>query len=128
MRNAAASVAALVLLAACGPFIPVIRVADLPPEKRTALNIVRLYEPAELAKLSYEVIGEVTGNSCRNLLWDPEPSREDALNQMRYWALERGANGLAEMRCEEPGGFSLATNCWESLTCTAKALRIKAAR
>ncbi|MGH8705068.1 MAG: Rcs stress response system protein RcsF [Burkholderiales bacterium] len=128
MRHACAAVVVLALLTACGPFIQVVRVADLPPEKQTALNAVRFYEAAELAKLSYEVVGEVTGNSCRNLLWDPSPSREDAVNQMRYWALERGANGLAEVHCEEPGGFSLATNCWESLTCKAKALRVKTAR
>lgn len=128
MKNACVSVVVAALLTACGPFIPVISVKDLPPEKQTALNAVRLYEPAELARLPHEVVGQVTGNSCRNLLWEPAASREDAVNQMKYWALERGANGLTEIRCGEPGGFSLVTNCWESLTCTAKALRIRTAR
>jgi RcsF protein len=124
-RVAYGSLACAAILSGCGPFIQVVRFADLPPEKQAALRAVRTYEAGELARLSYDVVGEVTGNSCRNLAWDPPATREDAIDQMRYWALERGANALAEIRCDEPRGVSLATNCWQSVTCYSKALRVK---
>lgn len=125
LRTVATYLVSMAALAGCGPFIQVIRVEDLPPEKQSALRSVRVYEAAQLGKLAYDVVGEVTGNSCKGLLWDPPATREDAVDQMKYWARERGANGLTDIRCEEPRGTSLATNCWESLTCSAKALRVK---
>jgi uncharacterized protein YbjQ (UPF0145 family) len=125
MRTSFVLVISSSIFTACSPFIPVVKVGELPAEKQSALMTIKTYEPPELVGVSYEVVGELTGNSCKNLLWDRPASREDAVNQMRYLALERGANGITEIKCEPPRGTSLETNCWESITCTSKAVKFQ---
>lgn len=125
MHKALVLTVSLIFLAACAPFIPVTKIADLPPEKQSALKAIKVYEPSERSGGSYDVIGDLTGNSCKNLMWEPSPSRDDAIDQMRHLASERGANGITDIKCEQPRGTSFATNCWESLTCTAKAIKVK---
>jgi hypothetical protein len=112
------------LMAGCmGPFIAV---AKVPPERATAAEAVSVLAISDVARLDHESVQPVEGNSCRNLLWEPAPSEADAVRRLKYAALQSGANGITDLRCES-GAFSLATNCWSSITCRAMAIRIRSA-
>ena len=116
-----AVVSAQLFLTGCvGAFVPIqtvettgIRVAE------AAANITLV--PAEKAKTMQE-IAEVVGYSCKNKLWDPAATAEAATYQVKLAAAQRGATAIADLSCSE-GAVSLATNCWQSFTCKATALR-----
>ncbi len=76
---------------------------------------------AEKAKTMQE-LGEVVGYSCKNKLWDPAATTEAATFQVKLAAAQRNAVAIASLSCAE-GSVSLATNCWQSFTCKAIALR-----
>ena len=67
-------------------------------------------------------IGSLSGTSCKNKLWDPEPTEAKALEQLQLKAVEAGATGLAAVRYET-AGTSLATNCWSLITASGVAYR-----
>lgn len=58
---------------------------------------------------------EVSGTSCKNLLWDPAPNRDNAINLMKSDARAKGFNAVHSVR-EVKRGTSLQTNCWASIT------------
>lgn len=39
-------------------------------------------------------------------------------------ASQKGANGIADLKCDPKEGVSFATNCWETIRCTAQALKV----
>jgi uncharacterized protein YbjQ (UPF0145 family) len=125
MRTASVLIISSAILTACGPFVPVVDIKELPPEKQSAMMNIKAYKPSELVGVNYEFVGQVTSTSCKHLLWDPPASREDAINQMRYMALELGANGLTEIKCEQARGTSMETNCWGTIACTSKAVKVQ---
>ena len=75
------------------------------------------------------VIDDVEGVSCRRrtLSWfkGMPASWEDAVRRTKYRALQKGANAIAELSCEQPKGSSLTTMCIESIRCTARAVRVE---
>jgi uncharacterized protein YbjQ (UPF0145 family) len=60
-----------------------------------------------------------------NKIWDKPASKEDAINQLRHHAKQRGGNAVGNLHCASPEGTSLGQNCWNSITCTGTALIIK---
>lgn len=70
----------------------------------------------------------VEGVSCRRrtLSWlkGMPASWEDAVRRTKYRALQKGANAIANLECEQPKGGSLTTVCFESVRCTARAVRV----
>ena len=74
-------------------------------------------------------IDTVEGVSCRRraLSWfkGMPASWEDAVRRTKYRALQKGANAIANLSCEEPKGGSLTTMCMESIRCTARAVRVE---
>lgn len=109
------------LLAGCvGAFVPIqtvettgIRVTE------AAANIPVV--SVEKAKTMQE-LGEVVGYSCKNKLWDPAATTDAATFQVKLAAAQRGAASITALTCSE-GSVSLATNCWQSFTCRAVALK-----
>lgn len=73
-------------------------------------------------------IDNVEGVSCRRrtltLLKGTPASWEDAVRRAKYRALQKGANAIANLSCEQPKGGSLTTMCLESIRCTARAVRV----
>jgi len=61
--------------------------------------------------------------SCKNKTWDPTPSREDAVAQLKFKALSLGGTAIGTVVCERPEGTNLVSNCWSSIRCNAVALR-----
>ena len=108
----------------CGPFVETYRVD---PETAARLgNEVKLYQPSEVGSLKYAPIGNIESWSCKSKLWDPDPTREDALSQMKLKASSFGANGILDVQCASEG-TRLATNCWASIVCVGTAIKVDAA-
>ena len=122
----------LVALLTCGcsdfqgaspPLVPTYQVN---PEMASRLNDeVKLYQPAEVPSLKYESIRTLQSWSCKHLLWDPAPSEEDALAQMRLQASSFGANGIIDVHCSSEGtGSSVIKDCWSMMECDGTAIRV----
>lgn len=85
---------------------------------------MRIYDPAQLSNLTFQVIDLVEGVSCKNKVWDRSASRSAALEQARYQAWKLGANGLTNLDFAAPEGTDYGKNCWESITVSAEAIRV----
>jgi hypothetical protein len=108
-------------LTACAPFIEVMQVdPEQAQQLRSEMDIlpVRSVEASE-----YTTVGSVSATSCKAMLWDPDASEEDATNQLLYKAAQQGADAIYDLSCSDFEGTSLSTNCWNTLTCTAIAVR-----
>lgn len=114
-------VALLPVLAGCGPGMPVTKVdSGTAAQLNTSVKMLN-GEPPEGARL----IGNVEATSCKNKAWDPAPTTENAIVQMKALAQKRGGNALGNLYCEPPMGTNLGTNCWSSVRCTATAYLIQ---
>ncbi|TAJ89438.1 MAG: hypothetical protein EPO50_03470 [Reyranella sp.] len=117
------SLAAVLLVAGCGPFIPVTKLDTVPPETmKDALN-VRVYRVGADAPKVAQYLGQVVGNSCKNLMTDPPPTTNDALLRLRVDAAKRGANSVMDVTCDTAGTDTWGTNCWASVSCKGVAIR-----
>lgn len=114
-----------VIFAGCvGPLVPVKKIDDLDlVTKRNVLSLP-IYNERQLLHKSYSVINVVEGISCKNKTWDGAATKTDAINQAKYWAYQMGANGLLNIQCDHPRGTTTTYNCWESITCTAQAIKV----
>lgn len=108
-----------------GPLVPVVRPDQLSPRAQSELSRVRIYHEAQLANLDFEVLAFVEGHSCQNKLWDQAATREAAVEQLRTRAVQVGANALTSVECGAREPTSVRTNCWELISCTAEALRVR---
>jgi hypothetical protein len=114
------SLSLLTVLAGCGAFVPIQSPDSVGPTvANTAASLPVL--SADAAK-GLKGLGEVVGYSCKNLLWDPAATPGAATLQVKLAAAQRGATAITAPSCSE-GGVSLGTNCWQSYTCKATALR-----
>jgi S1-C subfamily serine protease len=114
--------AASILSGCVGPLVPVIRLDD-----STVSDIkkdVRIYRSSELTSQQYRYLEPVSATSCMNKLWDSPASAEDATAQVLYKAKLTGANAVDSLICERVEGTSLAKNCWNSVTCYARAIHV----
>lgn len=114
----------LLVLSGCGSFVPTQDLRDLSPAEMQAVQSVRIYDANLLAEQSYEIIQIVEGNSCQNKIWDPPATRASAIDQIKFYAYEMGADGISDIRCSGREGTSVRTNCWELISCTANAIRL----
>jgi uncharacterized protein YbjQ (UPF0145 family) len=109
-------------LTACGPFIPVTKLDNVPPETMASALNVRVVRIGSDAPRVSKVLGQVSGNSCKNMAWDPPPSTNDALLRLRVEAAQRGANTVMDVACNEAGTDAFGTNCWASVSCKGVAV------
>jgi hypothetical protein len=109
------------LLAGCvGAFVPIQTVETTGIHVAEKAGTIALV-PSEKANIMQN-LGEVVGHSCKNKLWDPAATAEAATFQVKLSAAQLGATAIADLTCST-GAVSLATNCWQSFTCKARALR-----
>ena len=113
------------LISGCGAMVPVVKMEDIPVEQRRAVNEVAIYNQTQLTGRKFKVINIVEGISCKNRLWDHAATKSDAIFQARYWAQQMGADGIANVQCDNPRGTTTTYNCWESVTCTAEAIKFE---
>lgn len=115
----------LTMILGCGPFVPIKKMNELSLDSRRNVLSLPIYNEAQLINKEYTILNIVEGISCKNKTWDPAATKTDAINQAKYWAYEMGSNGLLNIQCEQPRGATTTYNCWESITCTAQAIKIK---
>jgi hypothetical protein len=116
--------AAVLLLAGCiAAGAPAKKIESLSPEARRAVLELPIYDEVELTGKEHAVIDSVTGTSCRYRSRDSAATETDALNEAKYWATNRGAEGLKNIKCDPPRGKTLFNRCWESITCTGQAIK-----
>jgi len=68
-------------------------------------------------------IGPVEGSVCKVGLYDPPPTKDEAIEQLRIAAVRTGANAVVGTECED-AGTSLTKNCFASITCRGTAVRV----
>ena len=68
-------------------------------------------------------IGSVEGSVCKVGLHDPDPSKDEAIAQLRIAAIRTGANAVVGTECED-AGMSMTKNCFRSITCRGTAARV----
>jgi len=117
----------IILLSGCvsvGPLVPVKQMDKIPLEQKRKILSLPIYNESQLFNKSYMIINIVEGISCKNKTWDPAATKTDAINQAKYWAYEMGVDALMNIKCEYPRGTTTTYNCWESITCTAQAIKL----
>lgn len=113
------------LVAGCGAFVPIVKQEELPAEERRAVGEVEILNATQLVGKRFKVLNIVEGISCKNKVWDHAATKADAIFQARYWARQQGANAITNIQCDVPRGTTSSYNCWESVTCTAEAIRVE---
>ncbi len=114
----------LVLSGCVGPLVPVKNMEEVPLQLKREILSMPIYNESQLSQKQYSVINIVEGISCKNKTWDPAATKIDAINQAKYWAYEMGADALLNIQCDHPRGTTTSYNCWESITCTAQAIKV----
>lgn len=69
-------------------------------------------------------IGEVSGISCKNKVWDPDATEGNAVEILKRRAADAGADGISGVRFSS-GAVNLITNCWASVTAVGTAYKTK---
>jgi hypothetical protein len=111
------------LVAGCfGPFFEYIQID--PTTVGDLRRQVPLYTENGVQGREYAIIQPLSAISCKNMLWAPSPTQNDATDQLRVKAARLDGNGLLNVMCEAPSGTSLITNCWSSLTCHGAAIQV----
>jgi hypothetical protein len=111
------------LITGCGALVPVAKIDELKIETKRKVLSMPIYNESQLTGKKYTILNYVEGISCKNKTWDPAATKTDAINQAKYWAYEMGAEGMLNIQCEQPRGTTTTYNCWESITCTAQAIK-----
>lgn len=123
MNPRVAATALICVLTGCGSFVPVVKLDQLPAHKRHAANSVEILNATQLQSRKFRVLTVVEGHSCQNKLYDPPATRSAAIDQIKYYASEAGANAVSNIQCGGREGTSIRTNCLELISCTAEAIR-----
>ena len=121
MRNLI--VITVLLLTGCGAMVPVVKQDEMSAEQKRLVNAVEIFNQAQLVDRKYKIITIVEGISCKNKMWDHAATKLDSIFQVKHWALQSGADGIANLQCDQPRGTTVTYNCWESITCTAEAIK-----
>jgi hypothetical protein len=85
---------------------------------------VPVYRESDMQTREYVLLQPLSAISCKNKLWDPSPTQEDATDQLRVKAARLGGNGLLNVVCEAPGMTYVIKNCWAWLTCHGAAIKV----
>ncbi len=107
-------------LAGCGAFVEVVKVDS--EENASAINTVQILNREQLRGKKVEIVQTISANSCKNKLWDPDPTRDNAIAQLKVKAARIGANTVTNLYCGDQTGTNLGTNCWSSIECSAAAV------
>ena len=116
---------ALLLMEGClAAGVPVSMIESLPADARDAVVNLPIYTEGELTGKEHAVIDSVTGTSCQYRRDDPAATETDAIYEAKYWAMNQGAEGLKNVKCDAPRRRTIFSRCWESITCTGQAIKL----
>ena len=112
----------MLVLAGCGTFVEVIPI-DARTKEATASVAVLTRDQLQGRKT--EIVQTISATSCKHLMWDPDPTQENAVEQLKVKAARIGANVVTNLFCRAEPTASLGTNCWSSVVCEAAAMRVE---
>lgn len=104
-------------LAACGAMVAI----EDPDYMSPAQRLIPIHQDADL--LGGRVVGLLEGHSCKNKMWDPDPTRAAADQQLRMQASRLGGNAIVAVRYETRG-VTVQPNCWSSITAYGTAVHL----
>jgi len=107
--------------------VPIINVVDVPKDQLQAARQIKIYTADNNNYPEIEKsLGKIEGYSVKHLLWEPSPTEEQALIQIRLRALKLGANGIINVSFSRGGlAEALMRDSWESIKVTGTAVRFK---
>jgi S1-C subfamily serine protease len=112
---------ALPTLAACmGPMVTVVRLSS--EEKQRLATKVPVFAVGDAPAGVYAPAGPIAATSCKNKIWDPAATEDDAKAQLRFRAVQAGADAVIDVVCSSDS-TSVATNCWSSVACQGSLAR-----
>jgi hypothetical protein len=79
----------------------------------------------EFAMHHYETLGKVEGVTCKRSHWGAGPSWEETVRRTKYEAMKKGAHAIFNLACGLPEGRSYLKLCFDSIRCTADAIRLE---
>jgi len=107
-------------MSACAGFLAPV---DQPTAEQLREEVL-VYTDSALEGMTYKRIQQVKATSCKNEVWDPDPSEDDAMNRLREKVSSVGGNGIANLRCEAAKETNYRGKCWTSITCYASAIKV----
>lgn len=119
-----ATLAALISLSACGSFAPN---SDVPPGIHTGMNrpVIADNEAIKLVRSAPPSTSggkDVSGTSCKNKIWEADPSAENAIALMKRQAAKLGMN-VVYVASVGNDPTALVMNCWSAITATGIAFK-----
>ena len=99
--------------------------ADIPDARRAEVDAMPDLADKELSQRPYETLGKVEGVSCKRSYWGSSPRWDDTIRLVKYEAMKKGANAIAHLECGAPEGRSYTKLCFDSIRCTADAIRLE---
>ena len=96
---------------------------EIPAAKLAEIDALPEIRPEEAKTVSYRKLADVEGVSCKRSS-KALASWEDAVRRTKFRAMQKGANAIANLSCEEPQSHPLTTLCYESIRCTASAVLV----
>ena len=108
-------------------FVPITNVANVSANKLRAAQQIVLYNVEDRNYPEVEKsLGRIEGYSVKHLLWEPSPSQENALIQLKLKALDLGAHGIISISFSRIGlPEASLIGCYESIKVTGEAVVFK---
>ena len=125
IKALAAPLLAATILAGCAGSGSSPYLGDIPDAKRAEVDAMPDLEDKELSLRPHEVLGKVEGVSCKRSFWGSMPRWDETIQLTKYEAMKKGANAIAHLECGAPEGRSYTKLCFDTIRCTADAIRLE---
>ncbi len=97
--------------------------ASVDPAAVATVQVVT--DPSFKIPANAESLGEVQGSSCKLSVEWPEPTEQDAINKLKAYAAQKGANLVTGVTFTKEG-MSYITNCWATIMAKGEAYHVPA--
>lgn len=113
--------AASAVLSGCGPFVNVVRLADVPPNQRAAAARVQVVPLGAPVPAGAKVLQPVEAHSCKSWMTDPPATTGNAIQQLQVRTVRAGGNAVVNVTTDTRGADTWGTNCWQTVTASGMA-------
>lgn len=117
--------AAIFLLQLGGCIGPLVKIEPIDANTISQVEVYR--DQSILQNDNVKTLGIIEATSCKHLLWDPESSPENCIDQLKMKAARLGGNGImlgyADRRSADfTPTHGINRNCWNTIECSAVAI------
>jgi hypothetical protein len=116
---------AILLLAGCATAGGSGNPDEFPAAMRAEIDAMPEVADKDLRMKPHETLGKVEGIMCKRSYWGSAPSWDETVRRTKYEAMKQGANAIANLACGLPEGRSYTKLCFDSIRCTADAIRLR---